>query len=155
MDSFSPSNTALLSAPLWRICAANVYDFFLVAALWLSIGLLNLVIQLGVYGSTPLMRMIESGYVLDGLGLYGTLLVTTYGFFMLFWSRSGQTPGMKAWRIIVLNQQQQLLSPAQCLIRFSTALFTLGLGNLWRMINCNSRSLQDVASKTYTTMTAK
>ena len=70
------------------------------------------------------------------------------GFFYLayYWTKSGQTPSMKIWKIRLVNQQGQLVSWPQALIRYISAV--LGLGLLWAIFNKNRHSLQDIVSKT-------
>jgi uncharacterized RDD family membrane protein YckC len=68
-------------------------------------------------------------------------------FFVYFWSKSGQTLGMRAWRLRVQNQDGSLLTQKTALKRL---LFTLlGLGNLWVLFDRKQRlSLQDKLTNT-------
>ncbi len=70
------------------------------------------------------------------------------GFFYLayYWRKSGQTPSMKIWKIKLLNQEGQLVSWPQALIRYITAI--LGLGLIFALFNKKRQSLQDLISKT-------
>ena len=70
------------------------------------------------------------------------------GFFYLayYWRKNGQTPSMKVWKIKLVNQQGQLVSWPQALIRYVTAI--LGLGLIWALFNKKRASLQDLLSKT-------
>ncbi|WBA88892.1 RDD family protein [Endozoicomonas sp. GU-1] len=72
-----------------------------------------------------------------------------YGFFGFFWTRSGQTLGMQAWRIKVVSSDNHLISPWQSVIRFLIAIPALslaGIGLLWALIDHQRRSWQDLAS---------
>ncbi len=139
----------LTPAPLWRRVAAMVYDALLILALLFMAGFLNLFIQLQIFGNERLMAMTEQGYNLGGPLFYCSLLVMIYGFFGFFWTRSGQTLGMQAWRIKIVTPDNQLITPWQSIIRFTTATVALalaGLGLLWALIDRQKRSWQDVAS---------
>ncbi len=70
------------------------------------------------------------------------------GFFYLayYWRKGGQTPSMKIWKIKLLNQEGQLVSWPQALIRYITAI--LGLGLIFALFNKKRQSLQDLISKT-------
>ncbi len=68
------------------------------------------------------------------------------GFFAFFWCRSGQTIGMRAWRLRVQNSDGTLITFTQALIRFATGLF--GLGNLTVWIDPDKRAFQDIWAKT-------
>jgi uncharacterized RDD family membrane protein YckC len=68
-------------------------------------------------------------------------------FFIWFWSKTGQTLGMKAWRLKVQNQDASLMSKATAAKRLVPTL--LGLGNLWVLIDRKRKlSLQDKITNT-------
>lgn len=136
-------------APLWRRFAAMVYDGLLILALLFMAGFLNLFIQLQIFGNERLLAMTEQGYNLGGPFFYSSLLVMIYGFFGFFWTRSGQTLGMQAWRIKIVTPDNQLITPWQSIIRFATAvpaLSLVGIGLLWALVDRQKRSWQDLAS---------
>ena len=77
------------------------------------------------------------------------ILAITFGlvFFGYFWTKSGQTIGMRAWRLKVQTHQGNLISWPQAIIRSISAL--LGLGNLVVLVDFkNKKALQDYLSKT-------
>lgn len=136
-------------APLWRRAAAMLYDSLLILALLLMAGFLNLFIQFQIVGGQQLKTMTEQGYNPGGPFFYAALLVLIYGFFGFFWTRSGQTPGMQAWRIKVVGNNQQLITPKQSIIRFFIAIPSLALagsGLLWALFDPQKRSWQDLGS---------
>ena len=139
----------LSPAPLWRRVAAMLYDGLLILALLFMAGFLNLFIQLQIFGNDQLHAMTEQGYNLGGPLFYSSLLVMIYGFFGFFWTRSGQTLGMQAWRIKIVTPDNQLITPWQSVIRFATAIPALslaGIGLLWALVDRQKRSWQDLAS---------
>jgi len=135
-----------------------IYDGLLILALLFMAGFLNLFIQLQIFGSERLMAMTEQGYSLGGLFFYCSLLVMVYGFFGFFWTRSGQTLGMQAWRIKIVTPDNQLITPWQSIIRFAVAIPALalaGIGLLWALIDGQKRSWQDLASSSRVILLAK
>ena len=63
-------------------------------------------------------------------------------FFVFFWAKSGQTLGMKAWRLRLQNQDGSRISKKTGLKRLIPTLF--GLGNLTVIFDRkNKLSLQD------------
>jgi len=59
------------------------------------------------------------------------LFVLCYVFFAWFWTRGGQTLGMRAWRLRVQNEDGTAISWSQALLRFMAgiaACILLGLG---------------------------
>ncbi|WP_413112679.1 RDD family protein [Thaumasiovibrio sp. DFM-14] len=75
------------------------------------------------------------------------LLVVMALFYAFFWCRGGQTLGMRAWRLHVINQQGLRITWTQALIRMATSAF--GLGNLIALIDPNNRSFQDHMAQTH------
>ena len=73
--------------------------------------------------------------------------VETSFFFVWFWSRSGQTIGMKAWRLRVQNQDGTRMSKTTAIARLLPTL--LGLGNIMVLFDRNNKlSLQDKITNT-------
>ncbi len=68
-------------------------------------------------------------------------------FFIYFWSKKGQTIGMRAWRLKVQNQDGSLMSKTTAIKRLLFTLF--GLGNLAVIVDRkNKLSLQDRLTNT-------
>lgn len=80
----------IVPAPLWRRLAASIYDGLLLIALWMVTLLL---------GCLPLNALLDlpPGNAMNRVLLLGVAV----GFFALFWTRGGQTLGMRAWRLQV------------------------------------------------------
>lgn len=70
-------------------------------------------------------------------------------YFGHYWTKRGQTPGMKVWKVIALNQNGSLMSWTQAVMRYVFALF--GFGLFWMIFNKEHIPLQDQISKTYLT----
>lgn len=62
-----------------------------------------------------------------GYGIY--LLGVVFLFFGWFWTRDGQTLGMRAWKIRLTNHAGKTISWQQALLRFLPILLCLGLFN--------------------------
>jgi len=145
-------------APLWRRLAAIVYDAFLVMALAFLAAFINLGIQMMIFGQETLKTMTEQGHSVGGLPFSLAVIAIIFGFFGFFWTRTGQTLGMQAWRIRIQTHEGSTLSPKQCVIRFVVAIPSLllaGLGVFWVLIDKKKRSWQDMASGSNTVVIAK
>jgi len=73
------------------------------------------------------------------------------GFFTIFWLNGGQTLGMQAWRIKLVNFQGGPPSAGRALLRCLGAFLSaacLGLGYLWCLIDHNNRYWHDYLSGT-------
>jgi len=78
-------------------------------------------------------------------------LVCTTGFFCAFWLKSGQTLGMQAWRIKLVNFSGDTPSAMQGITRCVAAVLSavcLGLGYLWCLVDRNGRYWHDYISGT-------
>ncbi|MBB1293097.1 MAG: putative RDD family membrane protein YckC [Pseudoalteromonas rhizosphaerae] len=141
-------------ASFWRRFASLVYDTLaIIAFAMLSVVLYLFAVQglislevISLNGAEDVSALIQNSLLLSGLR--STLLVVVaLVFFGYFWTKSGQTIGMRAWRLKVQTRDGKLISWSQAVIRSVTAL--LGLGNLVVLVDFkNKRALQDYLSKT-------
>lgn len=79
------------------------------------------------------------------------LFVVSFVFYGWFWTHGGQTLGLRAWKLQILNNNFQPISWYQAFLRFSIAIFSwcfLGMGFFWIFIEKNSRGWHDYFSKT-------
>ncbi|MGI9317966.1 MAG: RDD family protein [bacterium] len=82
------------------------------------------------------------------------LFAVAFLFFGWFWTHGGQTIGMRAWKIRLINCHKTAdsdanLSWVQAFIRFGVALFSwaaLGFGFLWAVTNRKRLCWHDIAS---------
>jgi uncharacterized RDD family membrane protein YckC len=132
------------SAGFGRRFAALLYDALLIVAVLLLYTVLALVFTHG-----RAITEVDSGL---GWYLYRTgevLLVAAYS--VLNWVRSGQTLGMRAWRIHVVSDAGQPLGAGRALLRFGWSVIAwlpLGLGVLWLYLDPQRLALQDRLSRT-------
>ncbi len=127
--------------------AAIAYDILVVAAvLMFAVALvLSLSVSLEKLGWWPLTPGLEHADRINHWLFQIYLVTVLVGFYSLFWSRGGQTLGMKAWRLRVQNTNNQAISFRQAVIRFFTSL--AGLGNILVLFNRDKLALQDRAAK--------
>src|SRR5699024_4354262 len=125
-------------ATLPRRLAAACYDLLLVVGLWFVAVFALLPFNAGhaIDGSSPLFR------------LY--LFIVPYLFFSWFWTRSGQTLGMRAWRLQLRNENGLAVSWYQALLRYVSAwvAWLSIIGILWALVDARKRCWQDIVSRT-------
>ena len=118
-----------------RRLSAIIYDVLILCALvMLAAGIAMLLVQLLVWGAIVSIE----GYadIADYLNsswrrwvYLGYFVAIILGFYVYFWSKAGQTLGMRAWRMLLVTDAGAPLSLLQALSR---ALLSLGgLGNIW------------------------
>ena len=136
-------------ARLLQRLGALLYDGFLVAAIWMLLGFIMQLI-FGPDTNQFIDGQVQTNPLIDNI-LFLLMLATSSGFFVWFWTRSGQTLGMIAWRIKAVALNNQLMSPGQAMSRFLLAwpaFFLLGGGYLWLFLDPNCDTLHDKISNT-------
>jgi len=141
-------------ATFLRRFASWIYDFLIAIAVYMTAGamsflLIVLAIHFGLFsiqGYEHVSDAIANLYWLKWPNEAWKLAWVGY-FFVFFWAKSGQTLGMKAWRLRLQNQDGSLISKTTGVKRLFPTLF--GLGNLWVLLDWkNKHSLQDKLTKT-------
>ncbi len=129
-------------ASLWRRLGAFFYDsLLLLAILFLATALMMLVTR-GDFNPASLPFLL---YLL--FWLY--LLLISFWFFGWFWTHGGQTLGMRAWKIRVLQPSGTAINWSQAAQRFVVALLLGGLGMIWCLFSKDKQALYDKLAKTY------
>jgi uncharacterized RDD family membrane protein YckC len=140
-------NTEQQYPPIWRRFAAIIYDTLLVTAVSMAYGGVCIAIGVVLWGE---QEALTSG-VLFQLGWF----ILIIAFFCFFWTKSGQTLGMRAWRLAILQSKNaQLPTVLQCIKRctlapLGLALFFIGL------LRKDKQCLHDLLSKTQVVLLTK
>jgi uncharacterized RDD family membrane protein YckC len=160
-------------APLWRRYAAIGYDTVVVLAIWMVVGFAVLWV-FGIEGNVnadddgmPYLSPVYSYTV------FLTMILSAWLFFAWFWTHSGQTIGMQAWKIKIQNQDGSNVNYLQSLKRFAFAFLSLipagivaywlirmdlsalgilifialDFGHWWALFNTDRKSLHDRISE--------
>ena len=137
-------------APFWRRLAAIVYDSVLILAIWMVVAF----IVLSLFGIDNARTVDGEAVALDPLYkniLLAAMILSAYAFFGWFWTHSGQTLGMQAWRVRVVNNDGGTITAGQSVSRFALALVScllFGLGFLMMLFNSKKETLHDRYSNT-------
>jgi uncharacterized RDD family membrane protein YckC len=116
MDSQSTTGA---SAGLLRRFAALFYDLLLVAGLAFVATFATLPLTHGEAILTGTQGLVGHAY-------HAALALLVFGYFGWSWTRTGQTLGMRAWRIRLVSAQGRLITWGESLVRF-----LLGAGLIW------------------------
>lgn len=128
---------------LVRRLMAVVYDSILVIAILFLATITAIIINGG--------EAIDSSHPYYGVFvLY--LFAISFFYYCWFWTQSGQTLGMKTWKIGIRDSRnQQRPSWRQASIRALTGLIAygiFGLGLVWSLLDKDKRAWHDMASHT-------
>ena len=140
-------------ATLGKRLLAILYDVLIVFLITVVVSLISqqIIIQSGLIEleQVPISTS-ESVFVIPtdsiaNLILKSLWILLSFVYFAYFWTKKGQTPGMKVWKVKVVNHDGTLISWVQALFRYLTAFF--GLGLLWSLFNKKRCATQDILSK--------
>lgn len=147
-------NTQTAPASLGKRLLAIVYD--LLITFFFSL-IITLIIQSILIGSglialesvriseTETIATIPTDSIVNII-LSSFWLLIPFLYYGYYWTKQGQTLGMKAWKIKAISNNNKPISWMQSTLRFFGALF--GLGFLWMIIDKEQLPLQDRLSKT-------
>ena len=139
MNTPSPPSRDTRPCGLLRRLAAIFYDGLLLTATLFIATLLLVALNKG--------QAIPAGNAL--FTLY--LVLVSFAFFGLFWTRGGQTLGMKSWRVRVQQTDGRNITWRQATVRFLGAVVSwaaLGAGFLWAWMDAERRTWHDIWSGT-------
>ncbi len=116
-------NINLPSASLIKRLAAMLYDSFLILAI--------------LFVATVIALLFNKGEAIESSPVYTLYLVLViFLFYSWFWSKCGQTLGMRVWKIQIINDYGRNPSWQVCILRLVFAILSMacfGLGYWWRL----------------------
>ncbi|HET9049117.1 MAG TPA: RDD family protein [Chiayiivirga sp.] len=136
------SETTIPAALSWRLLAM-LYDAIPVAGLWFAVAALGLFLR----GGVPVTPNSPAA-----LAEFGVMVLVNFGYLGLSWRRGGQSLGMRAWRVHLVNANAGAnIAWSQLAVRFLVAIVSLmaaGLGFAWSLFDRERRTWHDLASGT-------
>lgn len=132
---------------LLRRLAAMIYDTLLV----LPVIMASVALFMGVRTLLGLGPAADGTVQLNPIIVQLIALASATAFFSAFWLNKGQTLGMQAWRIKLVNFSGGAPSLPQTVVRCLAAVVSagcLGLGYLWCLVDSNGRYWHDYLSGT-------
>lgn len=135
---------AATPAGVARRLGALLYDSLLIVALWMMTALIGVLLNDGNAVSGVWMQLIFIGEV-----------IVFYGY---FWAHHGQTLGMRAWRLKLVDMEGRKVSLPAIFKRMLIGPFSImcfGLGYLWYFIGTRQQTWHDRFSDTYVVLLPK
>jgi uncharacterized RDD family membrane protein YckC len=136
--------TTGVSAGFGRRLAALLYDALLMTALLVT------------FTTAAVMLLARTAITPETAGPWAyvyraCLLLILAGYYLLNWTRSGQTLGMRAWRLRAVSELGTRIGWKSAALRLGLSLLAwmpLGLGVLWLYFDSEHAALQDRLSRT-------
>jgi uncharacterized RDD family membrane protein YckC len=122
--------------------AAAVYDLLPLIGLWFVAA----VLALAVTGGRLDAHTLAGKFLVQGFAL-----ALSAAYFVVSWARGGQTIGMRAWRLRVVDASGANLHWLRALLRFVVALVSLaalGAGFWWALVDAQGRTWHDIVAST-------
>lgn len=147
------SPNTLPPAGMMRRFGALFYDALIILAIEMMaagvvIALLHAFMAMGIFdhaGYADVSDFLTNHPIWSPAYTFYLVVVWVY-FFVFFWTRAGQTLGMRAWKMRVQNTNGTSISVTQALIRLGTSGF--GLANLTVPFDHKKRAFHDIWAKT-------
>ena len=133
------NSTTSAPASLGLRLTALLYDFFPLLGLWFFAG----AIGLSVAGDE---NRFARNFVIQML-----VLLFTASYFVISWTRGGQTIGMRAWRLRLTNDDGSRVTVPRAVLRFvlaSLSFALLGAGFWWQFVDREKRTAHDAIAHT-------
>lgn len=133
------NSTTSAPASVGMRITALVYDVFPLMGLWFFAGAIGLTLA----G--------DQNKFARNAAIQALVLLFTAGYFVISWTRGGQTIGMRAWRLRVTNEDGSRVKWPRALLRFVLACFSLaflGAGFWWQFFDREKRSAHDAIART-------
>lgn len=124
------------AAPVWKRFFALVYDGLILIGLWLTSGFL---VVLATSGAPPIWLT------------QAILFLITFGYLIVSWVKGGQTLGLRAWRLQVIEEHQIKVTWTSAIMRTVSGLITLaplGLTLMTAFLNAERKTVYDRWSHT-------
>jgi len=135
------------AASFLKRLGAMLYDFMLVLSFVIVVGFFSMVIVMSLFS----IDNVEAGGITAKL-FFPYLVLLSFGFYGWFWTHGGQTLGMRAWKLKLINHQGHTVSWTQAFFRYCYAVISwlpLGAGYFWMLFDKKKRTLHDRASRSY------
>jgi len=118
--------------------AALFYDALILFAIFLLVTAIAFALNGGENVASDWLRLL--------------FLLTTYIFYSWFWLHGGQTLGMRAWRLQLIDKNGAPPTLKAVTVRFLAALVSwaaCGLGHLWILVDTRKLAWHDRLSQTF------
>jgi uncharacterized RDD family membrane protein YckC len=127
-------------ARILKRLASMLYDLLIITSILMVYTLILVILNGG--------SQMNSNSIVYPLSLF----IFTFIYFYISWCRLGQTVGMRAWKIKLMDENLMVPSPKRCILRFIVSIPSLvifGLGIAWYFSSNKRITLHDRLSRTY------
>lgn len=120
-----------------KILFANLYDLLLLLAVWFAAAIPFVLWQDGSFEGKAAITLAFQIY----------MIAITYVYLTYFWLQSGQTPGLRTWKLQLLTENGTLISRYHANLRFVWTMLLFPVGWVGLLFG-KQQLLQDRLAKT-------
>lgn len=98
-----------------------------------------------------MIELSQLGRVVGGVIVSINCIVISFIFYGWFWTKGGQTLGMRAWNLYLIKPDGKFIDWKTALIRYGAAIISwavVGMGFAWILLNSRKRAWHDSLSGT-------
>lgn len=135
------------AASFLKRLGAMFYDFMLALSFVIVLGFFSMTVMMSVLN----LENIEAGSTVAKF-FFPYLVFLSFVFYGWFWTHGGQTLGMRAWKLKLINENGSTINWTQAFFRFCYAAISwlpFGAGYLWMLVDKRKKAFHDKASHTF------
>ncbi|HHT00194.1 MAG TPA: RDD family protein [Thiomicrospira sp.] len=102
----------------FKILFANLYDLLLLAAIWFVAAIPFVLWQGEAFENNAAVTLAFQIYI----------IAITYVYLTYFWTQSGQTPGLRTWKLQLVTEDNRILSRHSANLRFIYTILFFAIG---------------------------
>jgi len=121
----------------FKILFANLYDLILLIAIWFVFAIPFVLWQGKSFEDNSIMVFAFQVYILG----------ITYIYLTYFWTQAGQTPGLRTWKLRIVNEDNSAITRYNANLRFIFTIIFFLIGWIGLFLPKN-QLLQDRLAKT-------
>jgi len=121
----------------FKILFAHLYDLLLLLAIWFAAAIPFVIWQGGAFDEKSSINLAFQIY----------MIAITYIYLTYFWTQSGQTPGLRTWKLQMVTDDNRVMSRYHANLRFLIVMLTFAFGWLGLLFG-KQQLLQDRLAKT-------
>ena len=133
--------------------AVVIYDALLLAGVLFFCLVITFGIGLYLFkviNGTGIQEYPQSKAIVSALVIVVALILANF-FYGWFWTKGGQTLGMRAWHLYLIDENGKFIDWKTARIRFLVAILSwacAGMGFAWILVNRKNLAWHDIATKT-------
>ena len=133
------------------LCGAILFTSLVLMGIFNALAPDSFYLGTPVNGQLSTLEHSQLGRLIGGTLLSINALLVSFFFYTWFWTHGGQTLGMKAWHLYLVQNEGKFINWRQATLRYLCALLswvTFGIGFIWIIFSPRRNAWHDTLSST-------